>query len=84
MGIQLGILLIPLTNLFNVDINLLLKHFVVLIRSVILHTLLLVTEVNGTFNSTGAGGLNGGVGQFECLLDFGVLFDEKVFVSESC
>jgi hypothetical protein len=83
VGIQLSILLIPLTNLFNVDINLLLKHIVVLIGSIILHTLLFVTEVNGTFNSTGTGSLNCGVGQFECFLDFTVFFDEKVFVSES-
>lgn len=53
-SIQLSILLFPRPNLSNIYINFFLERFLFLTGCIIIHTLLLITEINGTFDSASA------------------------------
>lgn len=52
MSIELSKLLIPSTNLFNSRINLFLKYLQLHIGGIVLQALLLITKIDGTFQST--------------------------------
>ena len=83
MCVELGKFIIPCSNLFDVRINLSLKDIQLHIGGIMLQTLSLVAQVDGTLQTPGASGEYIRIGMFESLFHLLLIFVKEILVTKA-